>query len=159
MTTFVDTSAIYALLDSGEPNHASAAAAFRELVGAEELITHSYVLVETTASVQHRLGTGAVDTLVNELLRPVAVVWVDAALTALLAAGHRRVSLVDWTSVEPMRNGGSPRRSPSTPTFAAHVCPSSPWGTDLRFCDCGTSVPAPNLCSAPTVSISVSRPS
>lgn len=108
MTTFVDTSAWYALIDSADPRHEAAADHWRTLLATEPLLTHNYVLVETTALVQRRLGIAAVDTLVNELSAPASVVWVDAdlherAVTALLAARRRGVSLVDWTSFELMR--------------------------------------------------------
>lgn len=108
MTTFVDTSAWYALLDRADPQHEAAADRWRALLSTEPLVTHNYVLFETTALVQRRLGITAVDTLVNELSAPASVVWVDAdlhdrAVTALLAARRRQVSLVDWTSFELMR--------------------------------------------------------
>lgn len=55
MRVFVDTSALYALLDEDDANHARAAKAFAELQGSE-LTTHAYVLVETLALVSRRLG-------------------------------------------------------------------------------------------------------
>lgn len=108
MTTFVDTSAWYALLEREDPNHAAAADHWRDVVSVESLVTHSYVLVETTALVQRRLGVAAVDTFVRELSAPAAVAWVDGrlhdrAVTSLLAARRRHVSLVDWVSFELMR--------------------------------------------------------
>ncbi len=108
MTTFVDTSAWYALLDRADPRHEAAADRWRGLLPAEPLLTHNYVLVETSALVQRRLGIAAVDTFVNELSAPATIAWVDAdlherAVTALLAARRRQVSLVDWTSFELMR--------------------------------------------------------
>lgn len=111
MTTFVDTSAWYALLDAADPQHGAAAQAWHTLLRADDLLTHSYVLVETTALVQRRLGVPAVDVLINHLALPAAVAWVDAdlhqrAVTALLAARRRHVSLVDWTSFELMRQRG-----------------------------------------------------
>jgi len=109
VTTFVDTSAWYALLDRGDPQHDAAAQRWRTLLSAERVLTHSYVLVETTALVQRRLGVAAVETLINELSAPATVVWIDAELhqratTALLAARQRHVSFVDWTSFEVMRS-------------------------------------------------------
>lgn len=108
MTAFVDTSALYALLDAGEPNHVAAARTFSALAPAEPLVTHNYVLLETIALVQRRLGLAAVGSLVGDLLRPIPIVWVDVelhgrALGAALAARRRDVSLVDWTSFELMR--------------------------------------------------------
>ncbi len=71
------------------------------------LLTHSYVLVETTALVQRRAGLEVVATLRDALMPALTVTWVDAdlhraALEATLA-GSRRVSLVDHTSFEVMR--------------------------------------------------------
>lgn len=111
MTTFVDTSAWYAVLDEADPNHTPAAVTLRSLLPAEALVTHSYVVVETIALVQRRLGLGAVDSFVSKLLSPVRVTWVDPdlhdrAVGAMLAARHRDVSLVDWTSFELMRRHG-----------------------------------------------------
>jgi predicted nucleic acid-binding protein len=69
--------------------------------------THNYVVLETAAVVQRRLGTAAVRELHDVLLLPLTVVWVDrelhqAGVAALLAAGARRVSLVDHVSFELM---------------------------------------------------------
>lgn len=108
MTVFVDTSALYALLVRGDPNHDAAASAFTRLRQRGSLITHNYVVVETAALVQHRFGVSAVRTLID-LLGPIGVIWVDeethkAAIAALLAAPRRRLSLVDRVSFEVMRD-------------------------------------------------------
>lgn len=85
---------------------------FTRLLGeGERLVTHNYVLVESTALVQHRLGLEAVRALHDDLLPTVAVEWVDErthgqALAAVLAAGRREVSLVDRVSFELMRGLG-----------------------------------------------------
>jgi predicted nucleic acid-binding protein len=61
---FVDTSALYALLDRDDRRHADAAAIWRRLAEeARPLTTHSYVLVEAFALVQRRLGPAAVRAL------------------------------------------------------------------------------------------------
>ncbi|MGH3908638.1 MAG: type II toxin-antitoxin system VapC family toxin [Pseudonocardiaceae bacterium] len=111
MTTFVDTSAWYAALDEADPNHMQASVVLRSLLHSERLVTHSYVVVETIALVQRRLGLAAVDAFVSRLLGPVQVTWVDPdlhdrAIGAMLAARQRDVSLVDWTSFELMRRQG-----------------------------------------------------
>ena len=107
MSVFVDTSALYSLLDSADPTHQAAVATFTSLKG-EELVTHSYVLVEATSLVQRRLGVHAARALWERLLRPVRVVWVGeevhvAAVNALLASHKMEVSLVDHTSFVVMR--------------------------------------------------------
>jgi len=110
---FVDTSALYAALDSTDANGTTAVPIWARLLrdvkaGTTELVTHSSVVVESVALVQRRLGMAATRILLDEFVRSMTVVWVDAALharatTALLAASRRDVSLVDWTSFEVMR--------------------------------------------------------
>lgn len=111
MTLFVDTSALYALMDRDDRNHASAARFWSELDAAEPLLTHSYVLVETAALVQRRLGVDALRVLVDELTLPISTVFVDrtvhdAAVSGVLAAHKRQLSLVDMVSFELMRRAG-----------------------------------------------------
>jgi uncharacterized protein len=118
MTTpvFVDTSAIYAVLDADDINHEAASRAWHELlqgVGTDDLevVTHSSVIVETVALAQRRLGMEAVKVVLDDLIPLFSTAWVDQALhdrasAAMLAAGLRHVSLVDWTSFEVMRRRG-----------------------------------------------------
>lgn len=112
MTLFVDTSALYALIDHSEPRHAQATASLQEQAeSGRRLTTHDYVAVETSALVQRRLGMRAVHVLHEHLLAAIDVRSVtesarDAAVTALLASERRGVSLVDWVSFEVMRRQG-----------------------------------------------------
>ena len=109
---FVDTSAILAVLDAADERHAAADRAWNELLDKDEpLVMSSYVLVELLALAQSRLGIAAVRTLDAEVLPLIGVVWVDAeihrrALSSVLAASHRNLSLVDCTSFEVMRRIG-----------------------------------------------------
>lgn len=115
-TVFVDTSAIYAVLDADDRLHGSAAAGWGRLLdgveaGELDAITHGSVLVETSALVQRRLGMEALRALHVDLAPVIGVRWVDEqlherAVAALLAAGTRDISLVDWTSFELMREMG-----------------------------------------------------
>lgn len=112
MTVFVDTSALYAVLDRDDANHAAAAAAFSSLLGTAVLVSHSHVAVESSALVQRRLGADAIRTLHDDVLPALEVSYVDeslhrSAVAALLASGARDVSLVDWTSFELMRRLGA----------------------------------------------------
>ncbi len=121
----VDTAAFYALVDDRDPNHVRATATISDLVAADEtLLTHEYVVVEATALIQRRLGLGALRRFVDDLLPLVEVAWVDAGLhgearEALLAAGRRTVSLVDWTSFLVMRRHGVRRAFTFDPDFGA----------------------------------------
>lgn len=111
MTTFVDTSALYALLDADDARHADAARAFPDLLAGGPLVTHNYVVVEAAALTRTRLGFAATRTLLDDLAPALEVMWIDeqlhrAAVAAMLAASRRNVSLVDWTSFEVMRRRG-----------------------------------------------------
>lgn len=110
--TFVDTSAIYALLDRSDQNHPRAAAGWLALVNSSSpLFTTNYVLVESCALCQHRLGIEAVRALHDSILPLIHVHYVDVAahalgMAALLAAARRKLSLVDCTSFSVMRQFG-----------------------------------------------------
>ncbi len=112
MTVFVDTSALIALLDADDPSHGSCRDAWRRAVlEADGLTTIDYVVVESIAVAQRRWGLEAVRTLADELLPLIDVEPVSAedragALGALLAAGRRRLSLVDCASFIVMRRRG-----------------------------------------------------
>lgn len=111
MTTFVDTSALFAVLDKADPRHADAARVLTRLAGTEELLTHGYVVSETIALVQRRLGADAVRALVERLLPSVPAAMVDehthaTGLAALAAALPTTVSFVDLVSFEFMRERG-----------------------------------------------------
>ena len=108
MTVLVDTSALYALMDADDINHERASAFWSGFSGEESLVTHNYVLLETCALTQRRLGIDAVRRLVDDLLQPVSTVFVEAelhrmAIAAVLAARVADVSLVDTVSLEIMR--------------------------------------------------------
>ena len=115
MSAFVDTSALVAVLHAGDESHAAAARTFRSLVESkEELVTTSYVLVETMALLQHRFGLEAARRFHDDLLPVLGIIWVDAELhsegtAALLTAGRRDLSLVDCVSFSCMRGRGLTR--------------------------------------------------
>lgn len=109
---FLDTSALYAVLDGDDASHQVVTEAWRGLLAAEApLHTSSYVLVELEALLQRRLRLAAVDALTTFVLRWVSITWVDErvheqATAALLGAGKRDVSLVDHASFIIMRKLG-----------------------------------------------------
>jgi predicted nucleic acid-binding protein len=109
---FVDTSALFAVIDFDDHQHRVAFAAWRGLVDAKEpLITTNYVVVELFSLAQSRLGFDAVRELENDAFPLLDVVLVDpaihrAAVAAVFAAGRRNLSLVDCASFEVMRRRG-----------------------------------------------------
>jgi predicted nucleic acid-binding protein len=112
LTVFVDTSALFALLDAEDAGHAVAFPAWSSGIDdCAGFVTTNYVLVETISLVQRRLGIDAVRILIDEMLPMIDTLWVTdtdhtAALNALLAAGRRHLSLVDCVSFTVMRRLG-----------------------------------------------------
>jgi predicted nucleic acid-binding protein len=115
LSTFVDTSALLALLDADESRHDEAARGWRELLESNEpLVSTSYVLVETFALVQRRLGVEAVRALDQDLVPLLELEWVGeeihrSAMAGLLLVAKQRLSLVDCVSFETMRRWGLTR--------------------------------------------------
>ena len=112
MSLFVDTSAILAFLDADQPRHADVIDAWDQAIAGQlRLFTSNYVLVESFALVQRRLGLEALRALADVLVPLLRPLWIDeelhaAAVAALFAAGRRKLSLVDCTSFELMRRHG-----------------------------------------------------
>ena len=105
-----DTSALYAVLDRDDDNHPAAAATWNSLLQTDTpLLVTNYLVVETMAVVQHRLGMEAVRLLCDDILPALDVHWITEAdhghaQNALLAAGRRKLSLVDCSSFHVMRS-------------------------------------------------------
>ncbi len=112
MSAFIDTSAFYAVLDADDDRHGDARAEWeRLLAGGDTLHTTNYVLVETAALLQNRIGFDGLRTLTADVLPVIDVVWIDegmhrSAWHALLVSSRRNLSLVDCTSFEAMRRLG-----------------------------------------------------
>ena len=108
---FVDTSALYSSLDRDDRSHAMALDCWTALRRSREsLVTTNYVVLESCALLQRRLGIGAVRSLTENLLPTISVQWVTPedhtrALATVLAANRRKLSLVDCTSFAVMRSG------------------------------------------------------
>jgi predicted nucleic acid-binding protein len=110
MSVFVDTSALYALLDEDDGHHADASDVLRRLVGAE-LVTHSFVVVEVAALIGRRLPWAASERLLDGILPVIEVEPVEGDLYTLAVDAYRRsesagISLVDRTSFALMRSLG-----------------------------------------------------
>jgi len=109
---FVDTSALYALMDADDQHHARARDAWVEwLEQPVQFLTTNYVLLESIALIQRRIGMEAARQFEEELAPVLLVHWVDAELhhiasRMMLAVGRRDLSLVDCTNIELMRHLG-----------------------------------------------------
>lgn len=112
MSVFADTSALYAWLVRTDDAHEAVRTAFAEVLGdGRPLWTTSFVLVETIALLQHRIGLDAARDFDEDVLPAIRVHWVDEPLYRLGAErlwreDKRHVSLVDAVSFEFMRTHG-----------------------------------------------------
>jgi predicted nucleic acid-binding protein len=112
MKVFADTSALYALLDADDACHAEAKEQWqRGLADGDSFVCHNYILVETSALVQRRLGMEAAKDFEENIVPVLQVARIDreahrAAVAALLTAGRRSLSLVDCANLEVMRRAG-----------------------------------------------------
>ncbi|MEK7667662.1 MAG: PIN domain-containing protein [Gemmatimonadota bacterium] len=108
MTVFADTSALYALLVRTEEGHAEVAAVFSRLLrGRRSLVTSNYVVLETAALLQRRIGLPAVRDFAERIAPLLTLRWITEpvhrrAMDRLIRADRRGVSLVDCTSFEVM---------------------------------------------------------
>lgn len=106
---FIDTSAFLAILDADDNFHSEAKSAWSEMLSSgSALFTSNYILIETFALVQNRLGLKAIRTFQEDIVPLLSIRWVDsaihsAAIGALLAANRKKLSLVDCVSFEVMR--------------------------------------------------------
>jgi len=112
MRNYIDTSAFFALLDRDDANHKKAGIAWAQILNPEHiLVTCNYVLVETFALLQSRLGLSAVRGFQEDILPLINIEFVTsgthrAGISALLSASRRNLSFVDCVSFEVMRSQG-----------------------------------------------------
>ena len=110
MRVIIDTSAFLAILDADDNNHRKAKTKWTELVSSDAaLFCNNYILVETFALMQHRLGMYAVNAFNNDVLPFIHILWIDeslhkAGVSAMLTASRKKLSLVDCVSFETMRH-------------------------------------------------------
>lgn len=121
---FLDTSAIYAWADVADPNHATAVRRLGRLVDrGEELHTHNYVLVESMALLQARLGLPAALKLARDSTA-FLIDWVDddlhaAGVQQLERTKKRGLSLVDHVSFIVMKRRSLTTAFAFDPDFTA----------------------------------------
>jgi predicted nucleic acid-binding protein len=109
---YVDTSALLAVIDRDDERHADAGRVWQRLMADKAtLLVTNYVLLETIAILQSRIGMSAVRRFHDDILPVLTVDWVSATdhqkgMSALLAADRRNLSLVDCISFDTMRRRG-----------------------------------------------------
>ena len=112
MNCFVDTSALYAFLVRSDVDHDAVASAFQSVAeSGRRMVTTSYVLVETAALLQHRIGLDPVRDLEGRIVPLLDIVWVTGELhrrgvARLFRMDRRHVSLVDAVSFTIMEAEG-----------------------------------------------------
>ncbi len=108
---FLDTSAIYALADKTDPNHITAYKKFYDILkSGETFLLHNYILVESAALLQARLGLQSAFLFLKDA-QAFNVEWVDLevhqeGVKELERIGKRGISLVDCTSFVVMKQRG-----------------------------------------------------
>lgn len=114
MMVYVDTSAFLAVMDGSDKNHLKAKTIWTELLSSGVLLLcASYVLVETYALIQRRLGMEALRVFHEDVFPLLRVEWVGEkyhiiGASAAITANRRGLSLVDCTSFAVMRELGIP---------------------------------------------------
>jgi uncharacterized protein len=112
MNIFIDTSAFIAILNADDSNHKKAKHSWIEVVSQDSiLVCSNYILLETYALLQHRIGIEAVRVFHENILPVLAIEWVteehhEEGIKALLIANERNLSLVDCISFNMMRRLG-----------------------------------------------------
>lgn len=112
MTVYIDTSAILAVIDADDRWYSAAKAQWESLLLSNTvLVSSNYILVETYALVQRRLGMEAVRLLSADIEPIIRVIWVDEEThrrgeAAVMAAQRKGLSLVDCVSFVVMREAG-----------------------------------------------------
>lgn len=106
---FLDTSAVIALADSADENHADAVASLTKATAqGRGVLTHNYILVESAALLQSRIGLRSALAFLSDAEK-FTIHWVTPrdhadAVTLLAERNRRGLSLVDCMSFAAMRN-------------------------------------------------------
>ncbi len=81
MTVFTDTSALYAIMDADDTHHEEAKDIwFRYLDHHADFVCHNYILIETIALLQNRIGMDSVTTFVHDVLPVIHLEWITPDL-------------------------------------------------------------------------------
>jgi len=106
MSIFVDTSVFLAVLAEDDSNNKIAAETLATLAeNGEQLLTTNYILVESYALIQRRMGMNAIQDFQNKILPSLTPIWINAeqhqtAMKFFLSENRRNLSFVDCSSFE-----------------------------------------------------------
>lgn len=106
MSIFVDTSVFLAALAKEDNNSAVASETLATLAqNGELLIASNYILVESYALIQRRMGMDAIRDFQKTILPSLSIAWINMeehqrALTQFLSENRRSLSFVDCSSFE-----------------------------------------------------------
>lgn len=109
---FVDSSALYALISTQDQNLGVAVATWESaLERAANLFTNNYVLVETFALIQNRLGIEFARALQINIVPSLQIDWIGeqqhlSSVNDVFTANRRQLSLVDCSCFETMQRLG-----------------------------------------------------
>jgi predicted nucleic acid-binding protein len=107
---FIDTSAFYALMDRSDSNHEKARNLWLSLLDEEShLKTTNYIIIETLALLQSRLGFEAPYLYSSNILGLVDILWINEprhnlAFELWLSLDRKKLSFVDCISFITMRH-------------------------------------------------------
>ncbi|MEE8481514.1 MAG: PIN domain-containing protein [Desulfobacterales bacterium] len=110
MRIFADTAGLFALLAKNDYMHIRAKQNFAYFAQHRaQLVTSSFVLIETTALLQRRVGLAAVHDFQSKIIPLLEIIWVNGdwytrAIRRLFALNNRNISLVDCLSFEIMES-------------------------------------------------------
>jgi predicted nucleic acid-binding protein len=110
MNIFIDTSGFLAVLNADDSQHPKAKESWNSILQSDvRLVTTNYVLVETYALLQSRLGMPAVKLFADDIAPVLHVEWVTpdwhkTAMAVLLASSRRKLSFVDCVSFGVMKD-------------------------------------------------------
>ena len=108
---FIDTSAIYALADRDDEHHQEAIRLYQDALQKREgFVVHNYILVESAALLQRRLGQQIAVQFLHDA-ESFTIIWIDEELHAtarqrLEASNSSQISLVDAISFHVMTRHG-----------------------------------------------------
>ena len=108
---FLDTSAIYALADANDLHHSEASEMFAlAFSNNEDILLHNYVLIESAALLQRRLGLDVALQFLDQMIS-IQTHWIDnedhaQAITLLRGGDNRGLSLVHCGSFVGLRRYG-----------------------------------------------------